>query len=44
MLLNLDTDALRLNIDTKGQSQEKGMSFSSPVFVFLGFFNAKNRK
>ena len=29
--------ALRLNINLNGQSPEKGMSFSSPIFVFLFF-------
>ena len=27
----------RLNSDPNGRSQEKGMSFSSPIFLFLGF-------
>ena len=46
MLLNLDIHALRLNSDPNGQSQEKYIYFSSPVFVFLFSFrpNIENKK
>ena len=41
MLLNLDMQTLGLNINPNGQSPEKVMSFSSPVFVSLGFLRHK---
>ena len=36
--------AFRINSDPKGQSQEKGMSISSPIFVLLFFFRSKIEK